>query len=881
MREIDDGGSSSDTLAYRALLITGVLALAGSGLGVIGILFGNVAGTERVLVLFSLLFALGALTTLLFFRNVALQAIATACTVYYAANLCAGSLIAAFGSGEHLNLFVYLLWFFPLLVFNKLVNQRVIGKLLAKILLVAPVLMLCCLFTHLMGIFGSAVLGLLGVYCLSYICYAAMLNIATRYREEYIIERERAESLKLHSQVLESISDCFISLDSESRLIYLNDAACSEFAVDRRAALKTVIPTAVPGFFSSSMQAGLRAAFGKARASMFEAQNENQNLWYEVRCFPRADGMSVYFRNVTESVSSRRKLDEANGILREQAELLDKAQDAIFVQDMDSRVVYWNKSAERLYGWTAEEVRGRRIGDIFKETLAELNEGVASVLKHGEWDGELSQRHRNGSVLIVESRCTLVRKDDGTPRSILAINTDITNRKAAEARIQHLAFYDVLTELPNRRLLRERLDTALEAAVRRGNMGALLFIDLDDFKTLNDTLGHDTGDLLLRQVALRLTSCVRARDTVARFGGDEFVVILEALSEHVGIGETEAKAVAGKILAALIQPYQLGNCEYNGTGSVGIALFPGWSDTADDLLKRADLALYRVKVQGGNAMCFFDPAMQTQFASRAALKADLRKALKNRQFELHYQPQVDVNGYVTGAEALLRWRHPRGGMVPPSEFIPLAEEAGLIMELGRWVLQTACSRLARWAPLPQMERIGISVNVSLRQFLDSNFVTLVEEVLRESGANPRRLKIEITESSVMEKVDDTIAKMTALKVHGVSFSLDDFGMGYSSLSHLRRLPLDQVKIDQSFVKDVVTNVKDASIARTIITLGRNLNLSVIAEGVETREQREFLENEGCYAYQGYLFSDAVAPPQFEAFVAAAMRREHARSVAAG
>ena len=411
-------------------------------------------------------------------------------------------------------------------------------------------------------------------------------------------------------------------------------------------------------------------------------------------------------------------------------------------------------------------------------------------------------------------------------------------------------------------------------------MGAILFIDLDDFKTLNDTLGHDTGDLLLRQVALRLTSCVHARDTVARFGGDEFVVILEALSDDIGTGETEAKAVAAKILSALMQPYTLGNCEYNGTGSIGITLFPGWSDTPDDLLKRADLALYRVKLQGGNAMCFFDPAMQTLAASRAALKADLRKALRNREFELLYQPQVDVKGYVTGAEALLRWQHPRGGMVPPNEFIPLAEEAGLIVELGRWVLETACSQLAEWAALPEMDRIGIAVNVSLRQFLDSSFVSLVREVLCESGANPNMLKIEITESSVMEKVDDTIAKMSALKVHGVTFSLDDFGTGYSSLSHLKRLPLNQLKIDRSFVKDVLGNVKDASIARTIITLGRNLNLSVIAEGVETAGQREFLEKEGCYAYQGYLFSDALVPSQFEAFVAAALRRENVRSVAA-
>ena len=359
MNETDERRRSSNTLAHRALSITATLAMAGSGLGVIGIRFGTVAGLESVLVVSSLLFAAGVLATLLFFRGVALQAVATVSTVYFAVDLCAGSMIAVFGSGEHLNLFVYLLWFFPLLVFNKLVNQPVIGQLLAKILLVAPVLMLCCLLIRLTVIFRADHLILLGVYCLSYTCYGAMLSIVTRYREEYIIERERAESLKIESEVLESISDCFISVDSESRLIYLNDAACSEFGVERRVALKAIGPAVASGFFSPSVLTGLQAASGKATASMFEAQNEERNLWYEVRCFPRPDGMSVYFRNVTESVSSRRKLDEANRSLREQAELLDKARDAIVVQEMDSRIVYWNKSAERLYGWTP-----RRSADV-------------------------------------------------------------------------------------------------------------------------------------------------------------------------------------------------------------------------------------------------------------------------------------------------------------------------------------------------------------------------------------------------------------------------------------------------------------------------------------------------------------------------------------
>ena len=536
------------------------------------------------------------------------------------------------------------------------------------------------------------------------------------------------------------------------------------------------------------------------------------------------------------------------------------------MQDMDNRVVYWNKSAERLYGWTAAEVTGRLAADIFHGTAENINKSLASVLQNGEWSGELRQYHRDGTLLIVESRCTLVSAEDGKPRSILFINTEITRRKAAEAKILHLAFFDALTELPNRSLLRERLEKALFAAIRQGNMGALLFVNLDEFRVVNDTLGQDIGDALLQQVARRLTSCVGPSITVARLGGDEFVVMLEGLNEELTLTSAEAKAVGDRVLGAFLQPFEVGSYQYNSTVRIGITLFPRLSDTVDDVLRRADLAMHRAKTQGRNTICFFDPVMQIFIASCAALQSDLRRALQNREFELHYQPQVDSQRRVVGAEGLLRWRNSRGGMVPPNEFIPLAEESGLIVELGRWALETACAMLAEWAARPALGRLSIAVNVSVRQFLDANFVSLVREVLRESGANPRRLKLEVTESTVMEKADDTIAKMTALKVLGVGFSLDDFGTGYSSLSRLKRLPLDQLKIDRSFVSDVLTDVRDASIARTIITLGRNLNLSVIAEGVETEGQRDFLECEGCHAYQGYLFSPALTSSRFEAFV---------------
>jgi diguanylate cyclase (GGDEF)-like protein len=459
-----------------------------------------------------------------------------------------------------------------------------------------------------------------------------------------------------------------------------------------------------------------------------------------------------------------------------------------------------------------------------------------------------------------------VRDADGQPRSILVTNTDITDRKAADVRIHNLAFHDVLTGLPNRLLLRERLEMALANMPDMQSRGALLLIDLDDFKTLNDTSGHDVGDSLLKDVALRLSSCIRVCDTAARLGGDEFVVMLENLDPDFQTAVGEVKSIGEAIVRACRRPYVLQHQEYDGTASVGATLFQGHPETVDELLKRADLAMYQAKAQGRNKLCLFDPAMESSAASRFALLTDLKKAMPNGEFELHYQPQLSSDRRVTGCEALLRWRHPQLGMVPPDEFIPLAEADGFIVDLGYWVLDTACSQLAEWARNPEMPPITMAVNVSIRQFLDSRFVQFVERALQFSGADPHRLKLEVTESFMMDRVDDVIAKMATLKARGIGFSMDDFGTGYSSLSQLKRLPLDQLKIDQSFVRDVLTGVMDASIVRTIIALGTSLHLAVIAEGVETFEQQQFLEANGCFAYQGYYFSRALPPAEFEIFV---------------
>jgi len=442
---------------------------------------------------------------------------------------------------------------------------------------------------------------------------------------------------------------------------------------------------------------------------------------------------------------------------------------------------------------------------------------------------------------------------------------DLSERKAAEEEINQLAYYDPLTRLPNRRLLMDRLQQALATSARHQRSGALLMLDLDNFKTVNETRGHDRGDALLLQVAHRLRGCVHEDDTVARQGGDEFVVVLEDLGDSPEVAATRAEDVGQRILGVLREPYQIDGAAHHSSLSMGVTIYSGTRETVDELLKRADLALYQAKNAGRDTLRFYDPQMQAAVSARATLELDMRVGLAQGQFELYYQPQID-HGRITGAEALLRWRHPRDGFISPAHFIPLAEETGLILPLGEWVLQAACRRLAAWAQQPDLALLSLAVNVSPRQFHQSGFVAQVLAALAGAGADGHQLKLEMTEGLLLQDVEDTIDKMGQLKGYGVGFSLDDFGTGYSSLSYLKRLPLDQLKIDQSFVRDVLTDPNDAAIARTVVALGTSLGLRVIAEGVETEAQREFLERHHCHAWQGYLLSPPVAVAEFEALV---------------
>ena len=553
---------------------------------------------------------------------------------------------------------------------------------------------------------------------------------------------------------------------------------------------------------------------------------------------------------------------EADSKLADHVSLLDKAHDAIIVRDIDQRVQFWNAGAQRLYGWSAAEARGK----VLPESLLAPSdiECIQDQLRDsGEWIGTLHQRRKDGSVVLVEGHWSMARDDDNQPKSLLAIDTDITERTANEAEIQHLAFYDSLTGLPNRLLLLDRLQQVQGSRARGQHSGALLFIDLDNFKTLNDTLGHDMGDMLLQQVARRLSSCVRAEDTVGRLGGDEFVVMLVDLDEGPGSASSHAAAVSEKILQVLRQPYLIGGCSYHSTASIGVTLFGPDDVVVTDLLKRADMAMYQAKAAGRDTQRFFAPSMQIAVSARALLESQLRQAAPNHEFVLHFQAQVRGDGKLSGVEALIRWQHPTRGLLWPVDFIGLAEESGLILPLGRWVLAAGCAQLAQWQSRRETADLQLAINVSARQFRHSQFVADVMAAITESGVNPRRLKLEMTESVLFDDIEESSARMSELRKLGIGFSLDDFGTGYSSLSYLKILPIDQLKIDQSFVRDIQTSEGDAAIARTIVSLADSFGLEVIAEGVENDGQRTCLAKLGCHACQGYLFNRPMPAAEFE------------------
>nr|WP_315480070.1 PAS domain S-box protein [uncultured Rhodoferax sp.] len=677
-----------------------------------------------------------------------------------------------------------------------------------------------------------------------------------------ITERRQAQAAVLHSEaryhaLFEYAPDGIVIADGNSNYLDANASACRMLGYTREEliglhASDIVVPSEVPH---------IESALGAIKA-----HNDYHREWQ----FRRKDG-TVFSAEVIATQMpdgnlmgmirdiSERKHSEA--VLRESMvhtqTILDNIVDGVLTFDKQGIVESFNQAASAIFGYAPHDIIGRSAAMLISDPDAHFEEDYLRHRFSSERPGipnisrEVQGRRKDGELFPIHLSVSRIFRNGQS--HLIAIARDITQQRHDEEEIRRLAFFDPLTGLPNRRLLMDRLKQAMVTSARTGKHGALMFLDLDHFKLLNDTQGHDVGDLLLQQTATRLKTCVRDGDSVARLGGDEFVVLLEALSPHSHEAANHAEGVASKLLDAFKTPYSLNGYSHEGTTSIGIVMFMGDDETMDDLLKKADLAMYQGKSAGRNTARFFDPAMQAAVAEHDAQEKDLRRGIAMREFVLHYQIQVNGQGQTIGAEALVRWNHGRKGMVAPGQFIALAEQTGLILALGQEVLETACAQLVAWADQPARAHWTMAVNVSASQFAQSSFVANVSRALVQTGANPSRLKLELTESILVHDIEDVIVKMNALQALGVGFSLDDFGTGYSSLSYLKRLPLDQLKIDQSFVRDVLTDPSDAVIARTILALGHSLGLTVIAEGVESEGQHAFLVEAGCDAFQGYYF----------------------------
>lgn len=558
--------------------------------------------------------------------------------------------------------------------------------------------------------------------------------------------------------------------------------------------------------------------------------------------------------DINEQVKAESSLDDKS---KQMQAIVDSMLDGVISIDSKGIVLTFNQAAQRIFGYCEDEIIGRNISLLMGSPHREhhdsylsnyINRGISDITGRIR---ELDALHKNGTSFPIE--LGVVEVQIAGEINFIGIVRDITQRKKREQEIHRLAFYDPLTRLPNRRLLLERLQSTITHCSRDNKYAALLFLDLDNFKNLNDSAGHNKGDVLLCQVAERLVQTIRQADTVSRLGGDEFIIVAADLSADKKVAATQIEALAQKVLENLTKEYDLDGLMHNSSASIGVTMFNNADISKDELLKQADMAMYKAKDAGRNGIQFFDPQMQVAVSIRASLVHGLYEALQQQQFILYYQKQVDQYDQVIGVEVLLRWRHPEKGMVSPAEFIPLAEETGLIVPIGKWILQQACETLAHWAKDPARVNLTVAVNISVVQFSRNDFVQVVLNALQHSGANPRLLKLEITETLLANNIPDVKAKMGQLQQLGVTFSIDDFGTGYSSLSYLKQLPLNQLKIDQSFVCDIINSSSDKAIAQAVITLANTMDLQVIAEGVETEAQREMLKSMGCYAYQGYFF----------------------------
>jgi len=687
-----------------------------------------------------------------------------------------------------------------------------------------------------------------------------VVHIHERNKAVAALQKSKEEQFKA---MVRTSLDGFWITDRHGHFIDVNDAYCHLIGYSREELLNMAIydveTSAEPGAINRHIKNVIETG-----SDRFEAQNRSKDgriLTIEASanyCSASGGQLYCFIRDIT----NRREREEA---LRLAGSVFHNMEEAVLVTDAKSKIIAVNPAFTAITGYTADEIINKtpRILSSGKHPLEFYKEMWRQLLNAGTWSGEIWDKRKSGEIYPKWLTISAVKNEDDEPVEYVAIFSDITARKRAEEEIIKLAFYDALTQLPNRRLLLDRFRSALAVSARSDKYGAVLFLDMDRFKILNDTLGHDYGDLLLIEVARRIQACVREVDTVARLGGDEFVVLFEEVSPSKEDVSQKVALIAEKLRAALAAPYFLKEYEHHSSPSIGVCLFRDNEESVDALLKRADMAMYQAKGAGRNAVRFFDPVMQQAVESRAALEADLRRAVPDQQLCLYFQLQVGDDRRPLGAEALLRWMHPVRGMVLPSQFISVAEESSLIHDIGHWVLEAACQQLAAWGKNAKMRNLVLAVNVSAQQFMQHDLVNKVTDLVNFYGINPARLKLELTESVILNNVADVVSKMHALKLLGVKLSMDDFGVGYSSLSYLKQLPLDQLKIDQSFVRDIATDANDAVMVRTVIDMAQNFRLDVIAEGVETEAQLDFLKQNGCMSYQGYLFSKPIPIDEFE------------------
>ena len=681
------------------------------------------------------------------------------------------------------------------------------------------------------------------------------LAVASWLRTEVAVRtRELRDNERKLATILDSVDSLIYIKDAQSRYQYVNGAMCRLLNRPANAIIGQTDEVLFSPEQAKMTRAGDLAVIDEHQR--FVSEERIGDKVYLTTKIPLVRGEEVtQLCGITTDITPHKQAEESQRI----AAIVFQSGEGMCVLGPDAVIIEANQAWGALDGRKAEELPGTPFPHFSPEPEGDdYRKRMWNIVRYKHtWQGEVWMQRQGGGRYPAWLTISAVRDADGVLTNFVCTQSDISARKQADEKIIQLAYYDPLTALPNRRLLYDRIGHCLGQHGRQRRVGALLFLDMDNFKDLNDSRGHVVGDHLLQQVAARLLACARDTDTVARLGGDEFVILLESIGADEAEAQQHAETVGEKILTALRDPFEVGGAVHHASCSIGIALCTGEEGSLDDLMRRGDLAMYEAKRQGRNTLRFFHPAMELEVTHRTVIETELRAALLHSQFVLHYQGQVDGDGIMTGAEALVRWQHPTRGLVAPSGFIGIAETSGLILPLGRWVLLTACDQLALWAASPATAHFSLAVNVSVRQFLQPDFVEETLAIVAASGADPSRLKLELTETLMIEGVEETIGKMHALREHGICFSLDDFGTGYSSLSYLKRLPLDQLKIDQSFVRDVLIDPNDASIARSVVALGKSLGLKIIAEGVETEAQRRFLAGIGCDHWQGYLFSRPV------------------------